>query len=436
VSSSVVPPVLISAPTYAAPKWAAWLEAHIEEAQDHVHLCTGRNMDRYDRINALAEAADDPHAWTIVNHDMLRPELEEKEMAGKRYYSAVTAPDGNWLMEYPLPATLTAILDESHWLRGRKAWRSEGASKLFKHTPYVFQATATPKYKDEDDYYQQLRILYPAAYTSFGTFKRMFLKTWNDGWSTQVIGLRDFDAFMDALKRVVTRHDYLPGECPEPILLDPFLIEPTPGTRAMLRSLKDEYRSGTKVFTSAGAVIAEIDRAAVCPEKLEPLADWINDNAPRIDGTSRGVLVFCWLKSTAATLKAYLEKHTRKKYTVITGDTSPERRAAIAESADNIIANWSAMSEAIDCSHLPLVAAWEEYHTFGADYQGVGRSVRPRHGDSHPYVKAHPSLRHYYETEPIIVARFVLLGSADEAKRQHVEARTSSAKPVLEAVLR
>jgi hypothetical protein len=90
----------------------------------------------------------------------------------------------------------------------------------------------------------------------------------------------------------------------------------------------------------------------------------------------------------------------------------------------------------MDCSHLPLVAPWEEYHTFGPDYQGIGRTVRPRHGDSHPYVKLHPELWHYYESEPIIVSRWVLLGSADEAKRQHVEARTGTAKPVLEAVLR
>lgn len=436
-------PWMISAPTYASHRWANWLRQHLldDELKGHIHVCTGSNMDHTKRQIALLEAALDDHAICIVNNEMLTPLTEDYEMAGKKRKRAVTTREHpelrrdprvheEWVFNYQFPPHVLSggcvTIDEAHWFRGRKAWRTKGAAKLFKRTPNFYQLTATPIYKDPDDLWAQLHILNPRDFSSYGAFVSRYMETWSDGWRKHVIGIKSLPALLAALQPYAMRHDYAPGMLPPVIEPEPIIIDPDPVTAARLRSLRNEYRDGTDVYFSAVEALTAIDRiAATCPAKLDALSAWLNDTAPKIDGTRTGAFTLCHYKETVRGVAEHLRKHTGSAadpvfYSTVDGDTPAERRDAIINGSHNSVVTWASCGESIDAAHMRLVPLYESYYTFGGNVQSVGRVVRPSPKN---------------DGTPVIVQWFILKGSADQEKYNIIKhQRRPNAQEVLYAV--
>lgn len=399
------------------------------EVAEHVYLATGSEEDKYDRFNTIADASEDPLRWLIINHDMLRPETEEYESAGKvrkRVIIDKTSPSGlwSWRMEYPLPPTNTAIIDEAHWLRGRSALRSQGAVHHFRSAPNMFQLTATPIYKDADDPFQQLRILRPndPTFASYERFIKRWLKLWSDGWKHQIIGIKDVEAFTMLLTEYAIRHDYAPGELPPYLELDPIVVEPDRFTASRLQSLRKNYRDGVDAYATAIEALSQVDKiTATSPAKLRALTDWHADNAPRMDGSRRGLLVLCHYHETVEAVYDAMRHRDPSFFAIrITDKVPPEKRASLVESASNVVGTWGSMSEGIDASHLRLVCPYEYDWTHGATTQGIGRVLRPRVKADDP----HPN-------EPVLIQEIRLNHSRDKAKANKVEGRSTDARQAL-----
>lgn len=423
-------PATISCPTYLADKWARWLRENMPpEVADHVYMATGSKEDRWDRYETIAAAAEDPQRVLIISHNMLRPELEEYVSAGKprkrAIHDSVQMPDGSRLMvrmEYPLPWTQTVIIDEAHWLRGHSAWQSKGAIWAFCNVERMYQLTATPVYKDADDVFMQLKILDPMnpEFASRQRWMRKHLRLWSDGWKEHVIGPKDAAAFVATLSQWGIRHDYVEGELPETMMLDPIVVEPDSFTKKRLMTLRRQYRDGVDTYATAIEALQQMDRLAASDHrKLAALVDWVADNAPRMDGSRRGVLVLCHYRETVDEVYAALRKADPRFEAVrITGDTPYERRASMVENSTNVVGTWGSMSEGIDASHLRLVVPYELDWTFGSEYQGIGRVVRPR-------------MRPCSDGSPVMVQPIRLRFSGDMAKATKLQERSGNAREIL-----
>lgn len=422
-------PVIVSVPTYAAAKWAAWLRTNVPTAADHVYVATSSTMDRFDRMDTICDAAEDPLAWLIVSHGMLRPETEEYWSAGKlrKKMALEKTPSGwGWKYDFWLPDTATVIIDEAHWLRGRNALMSQGAARRWAASAIrMYQLTATPVYKDPDDLFQQLAILWPRdpRFASYHRFVATHLRTWSDGWAKHVTGIKDTVRFATFLSEFAMRHDYLPGELPPVMNLDPIWIEPDKETRARFQTLRRTYRDGVDAYATAIEAYTQIDRiTAADTHKLEAMTSWIDDNRRRFDGTNRGVLVLCQHHDAVDAVYDALRSRWPNDFFAVKIDdrVPPERRAALVEGASNVVGTWASMSEAIDASHLRLVVPYELDWTAGARYQGISRVVRERHNPNDPY-----------PNEPILIQPIFLRHSGDGPKAMRNDGRTENMRELL-----
>lgn len=430
---AAVPPTGIACPTYLENKWANWLQAHVPSARGHIYVASGSYAKR---IGVLREAWDDPHAWTIFNKEMWRPETKPEVIGGKRVLRAQHEDDNQYnpyIYKYPIPPLRTAILDEAHHYRVPNAWHSIGAQKLLLSAAQVFELTATPFYKVHTDLFMQLAILNPKQFTSFWNFAKRFAQLWDDGWTLKVSNSKNEGPLNELMEHYGLAYDYLEGECPDVIELDDIVVNLPSATLSRLRKMKEGYRDPVtgEIFTSASQVTNAMMRVSAAePTKLEALTEFHMDNSRRFDMSVKGGLVLVQHIETANLVGRHLNKTTPYKWNVITGETPFLLRAQLAERADNVVGTLGAMSEGIDCSHLSLVHEYEKWYLPGATTQGVARSARERHA-SHPR-----ALPDKHRNEPVLVQSYRLSDGPDKGIHNVATHRRHTNDALIDAIMK
>jgi len=111
----------------------------------------------------------------------------------------------------------TAILDESQYVKNRKALVSKAAVRLSKDIPTTWLLTADPMPTGPQDLWHQLRVLYPRVYTSFWQWADRHIEQERTRFGTELHGWAPWSNIRDETYRFVyriRRKDVLP-ELPE-----------------------------------------------------------------------------------------------------------------------------------------------------------------------------------------------------------------------------
>jgi superfamily II DNA or RNA helicase len=323
-------PVLVACPAYLMDHWYTLLTSMFP--RDAVTLCEGT---RLARLRGLAAHA----AYTIVNIEMLR--------------------------SYPIPTIYeTFIIDESHELRGRYSKQANQALQVAQYTPNVFMLTATPIYKDPDDLYMQLRILYPNRFKSYNAFIQEHCKYITTPWAIKVVGERpSLRALLREYSLARTYEDV--GKQLPPIIEDTIEVRFSPAQQKAYDTLKKEWRFEHIPAESVGERIALLRRMTLTEQKVDALTKLLEPPMPTI--------IFTSYIETCETLASKLGA------TMVHGGIDAKQRVTLAKQSQLVVANIPSLKAGIDLSHMRRIIYFEDDPTYGAMKQTRGRVQR---GDS------------------------------------------------------
>lgn len=369
-------PVVVSCPTYLVEQWRDF----INEQYPGIVAAAAYGT-QYKRYKTIISKWD----YLIINHEMFRT--------------------------YEIPPANTLIIDESHHMRGRTAQQSRVCQVYASNTPNVFELTGTPIVKTSDDFFMQLRILYPKIFTSYNNFVARWCRVSNGPFGARVVGTLDPEAF----RRMLTQ--YAIGRSYKEVGLQlPDLIESTirvtfpPKLEALYKSTKEQYRMVDLTFQNAPQVMAALRQVTVCREKIDSVINILMDS--RSNGES--TVVFCWYRDSAEILGTIL------KCPYITGEQVAAERVKIAKAGHPIVvATIASLSEGVDLSHARRVVFFEEDYTPGIMTQALAR------------------VRRYSANEDPVRAYYIhMKGSIDESIHKLVTARHYDARAILKDALK
>lgn len=373
-------------------QWYDFLTAQYPD--DVVSLATGT---RKERDKALSKKAD----WYIINVHMLR--------------------------SYALPTNIkTFIVDEAHHLRNRTADKSKAAAKFARKYKdmRVYLLTATPMYKELDDIWMQLHILYPQIFTSYHNFVEMFFVTEDTEYGKKVLSVKDemraeLDEILQPIKLGRTYHDvgrYLPEiiETVVPIELD---SERRKIYRELQKKYKILYKDGevdrNLVFNPV-SVLHAFRQITFTGGKIEEAREIIEDN-------KKQTLVGLWYKDHAAEMQKHIPNSV-----LVTGDIEPETRYKICNDAvrtgKHIVATIESITEGINLSTFRQIIMAEEHYPPGTNLQFIGRVVRDRNDDGE-------------NDEPVLVYYLHVKNTIDGVIHRHSRKRSSNIKGVIAEAL-
>lgn len=448
-----IKPVGVTAPLYLCDQWAeVWAQLF---PNDKVVLATGSKLDKLERARLLMTPDADVVIW---NHEMFRyertcnqhPTCLKWQNQGKCDHPKLakrTQTNGKRMLEYeyPLPPVVTLIVDEAHHFRGQSAMMSKGLAEYAQHTPLLFMLTATPIFKEADDLFMQLHIMYPQIFNDYWKF----VDTWclvqeEEGYKSKIIGTRRPAALTKMLSRFGLRRTYQETgrDLPKAIYNQPITVELTPTEQRKYDYLLNEFieldidlkadgvigEGGTLAATSlgpqlekanpifdAGTWIDKLSTLTVTKSKLDTLVKRVEDVRYRPDKTPRGILVFTWLRVTAQAAATALGISEP-----ITGAMAAEDRRELAlQSDDIVVANMAALSEGIDLSHLHHVIYFENYYVPGLQFgQALPRVLRER-------------VNNPLDSEPVIIDFIHCKNTIDEVKYESVMGREMNSREVM-----
>ena len=388
-------PAIIVCPTYLTGQWSDWLSEHFPERTNAV-----ARGNRFARIDVITDLTLD---WLIINKEMLRTHRKEMLVVAPHYK--------------------TVIFDESHHLRNRTAEHSKGAAELAKIIPRCYELSATPIWKEVDDLYMQLHILFPDLFNSYWDFVDKWCIASADRYSTKVVGvkksmIKELEELLDIV-RIGRTYEQAGRDLP-PVIENSIKIDFTRQTRKMYDTLKDGYRLRIQgepdvLMTSAMEVLHTL-RQVTSYEKVDAILETIEDTESYHNGR---YVVFTWYKDTAEQI--WSEVHERTGAVLITGDKSPVERRELALSGKPIIATLGSLSEGIDLSHCRMVIFAEEHWPPGSNVQSLARVRRERQVESN--------------VEPVLVYYVMVNKTIDEDIHNINRRRSASIKELLSECL-
>lgn len=367
-------PAIIVCPTYLTGQWSDWLNEHFPNRKNAV--AKGNSFARTDIIT------DVTLDWLIVNKEMLRTHKKALLTMAPRYK--------------------TLIIDESHHMRNRDAEHSKGTAELSKLIPRCYELSATPIWKEVDDLYMQLHILFPTVFSSYWDFVDKWCIADAGRYSTKVIGvkktmIKELEELLDVVR--IGRTYAQAGRDLPPIIENSIKLDFTRQSRKMYDNLKDGYRLKIQghedvLLTSAMEVLHTL-RQVTAFEKIDAILETIEDTEAYHKGR---YVVFTWYKDAAEAI--WSEVHEKTGAVLITGDKSPAERRELALSGKPIIATLGSLSEGIDLSFCRMVIFAEEHWPPGSNVQSLARVRRERQVESN--------------VEPVLVYYVMVAKTIDE----------------------
>lgn len=359
-TETLVLPAIVACPLNLVGQW----QQFIEDQYPHWRVVVAAYGDVIKRDAAIKS----PFDVLIVNHDMFRT--------------------------YAFPPVQTLVVDEIHHFRNRETKRSKWIRVYAHRTPYVLGLTATPVYKDVGDLWHQLAIIdkdYQKNWGSYNQFLMNFAYTSSSGWGAKVIGTRNERLLKTRLKPYIRERTYREVGMFLPERIDKHVVlELDPKFR---KNVYDELRNHFRLqlegmpeaerFSNAGAVLHKLREILITDEKLQAVADLIDD-VPDNDP----VIVFVWYKETARKVAEKLDG------VEITGDMDSAKRREIAISGGPDkkrvrVATMASMSEGVDLSMARTVFFVEEDYVPGRNYQAMTRVQRHSTSDDQRPVNAY-----------------------------------------------
>lgn len=378
---AAVPPVLVVCPNYLVGQWGEWLQQHIPSAktivaqgdrwkkQAAIFQFAGLEIKGWDPKRFKAGLlATQPAQFLVINKEMLRTHWSELMTAA--------------------PHIHTMIIDESHHLRNKDAEVSKRALDLAKIIPRVYECSATPIWKEADDLFAQLRLLYPTVFTSYNVFCDDYLVSDMTRFGRVVYGVQrakqeEFDRMLSIMVLGRT-YKQVARELP-PVMEDEVWVEFDKEHRALYDDAVINYRvkfadeDGEDLFLSSmSAVMHTLRQICGWHGKIDAIKDILEDTKVYDQGR---VVIFCWYRETAKLLGEAFPGAP-----VITGaitDPAERRRiaAANARSGLPVIATLASLSEGVDLSWARHVIFAEEHYAPGSHIQSLARVVRERQLD-------------------------------------------------------
>lgn len=269
------------------------------------------------------------------------------------------------LRTYPMPNRARSfVMDEAHHLKGRDAQQSKVAAHYANGRTLAIQLTATPVRREIDDYYQQLHILNPVAFSSYHAFVERWCKVaYYQGYRPIIKGARDPAGLAHLLSNYGIDLSYADVGIDVPPLIENVIYPELPPTRLRdYKAIRKNYRDGALTFHNAFQVVDRLRHLTWCPEKLKAITQML------ADATTPYIVYTCYVdhaEQLARTLGA----------TLITGNTPQRERIRLARHSKAVVATMGAIEEGGDLTHLKTVVYAEQYYT--DDTQNTGRSVRP-----------------------------------------------------------
>lgn len=408
-------PVLVVCPNALALQWKEWLlgedENSIERNGGETIANVGRRCYQNDdgvydevwflpdtvvvatgnkakRTKAIREHAD----WTIINEEML---YTYKDVLFEHNYN-------------------TLIIDESHHMRSRGASRAKMAVELGKRIPRVYMLTATPIWKEADDLYMQLRVLWPDIFTSYWQFVDKYCVSDQTRFGTKIYGIKrhmmpEIDQLLNVVRIGRTYEDV--GRQLPPIIEKFVKIELPENVRKMYNEAVDQFRieALNERFINYMQVYHTLRRLVTGTFKTEAVGEILADEVRR-------AVIFSWYKETAENIGQRLGD-----VEVVTGDDPVEVRRHKALGHKHVSATISSLMEGIDLSDARTCIFAEENWTPGSNYQALSRVRRERLSGNND--------------EPVVVYYVHCKNTIDEVIHRKSKLRSGSIKDVIQEAL-
>lgn len=388
-------PCLVLTKGHLIKQWAMHLQEEYPDAR--IVMIQGTPEEKQ---AALLSGAD----WIVANYEVLRKVPKSREAETRRMWnpSLEIKPRRRTYKElneddltaagvgkrkvikntYKAPKVKSLVIDESHNLRGRNSEANRGARQIAAGAEKVLLLSATPIWREPDDLFGQLRILFPDRFSSYWSFVSSYCNVKETPWGSVVTGAKE-DRLKFLLKKYAIRRSYGDPDVNRvlPDVIPKFLRpELTPPSRRKYDRLIDGYRVARTAHrahgfqeTGAGAKIHEL-RAIVREDKqvLGSIKDLINtDFTP--DQLKSGFVIFTWYRESARRLSEELG------LTYLTGEHNvAQREAKMALSGGQFIANIACLTEGVDLSYMRTVIFYEQDYLPGRMDQALKRVQRWR----------------------------------------------------------
>lgn len=368
---AAVLPALVSCPLTLVEQWAEFI--HEQYPEDSIYVAAyGDRITRDAVLKAYTSYVETgkTNAWLIVNHDMWRT--------------------------YYMPDATTLIVDEFHNFRNRSAARCKTMRTYVlkrQSLERVYGLTATPVFKDVGDLWHQLHMLDPKEWSSYWNFLARYAYTTDYGYGTKILKIRNKEILERNTAHLMLGRTYkqVGMFLPERIDKDIVLKMDAP-TKKRYTQLRDQYRlefindlgeQDSKRFFNAGAILHELRKLTVTPEKLAAVKEIIEDTLATYSGDTAPapIVVFTWYKDTAQRVVNALGGPAHA--TLITGDVNPAERKNLARiggehNAPVRVATMESLSVGVDLSDARTVIYIEETYVPGQQYQSIARVIRHR----------------------------------------------------------
>lgn len=413
---AAVPPVLIACPKYLVDTWYEWLTGTDEKSMERNKGEVIPNVEGL-VVNAVAYNATarfkrlrQQAAWTIVNHEMLRPGHAYDIMLGMAQAGEIQ----------------TLIIDESHHFKTWNAKQSKGAVELARDVERVYELTATPITREVDDLFNQLKILQPDIFTSYNRFLNTFCVVDYGMYGPNVLGVKqdmlpELTEMLDIV-RLGRSYEQVGRELP-PVIEKYVKIELPPEVRKIYDQVVNEYRNEylEMKFLNYSQVMNHLRRIVTGSFKMDAVTEIINEEASwkaAADKAPSRAVVFSWYRDTAHNVA---EAFGPGMFEVVTGEDAVKMRRQKALGSAHVSATIAALSEGIDLSDARTVVFAEENWTPGSNFQAKSRVVRERVGGDN--------------TEPVILYYVMCARTVDEVIHRRARARSGTIKEVIHEAL-
>jgi SWI/SNF-related matrix-associated actin-dependent regulator 1 of chromatin subfamily A len=99
----------------------------------------------------------------------------------------------------------TVILDESHYIKNRKAKRTKALTSILKKVPHLMLLTGTPALSRPEELYAQLHVLFPKVFPSFNSFAFRYCAFKKTMWGWDSSGSSNADELNVVLRDIMVR---------------------------------------------------------------------------------------------------------------------------------------------------------------------------------------------------------------------------------------
>ena len=233
-----------------------------------------------------------------------------------------------------------AILDESHYIKNRKAKRTKAVARLVGRIKKILCLSGTPALSRPAELFTQLRLVAPTTFTSFSTFAERYCDAKMGPFGWDVSGISNKEELQIVLAAVMVRRlkkkvlTQLPPKRRECIRMEiaPKLIEkylkPLFGELAALNRLTREDAFQQKCLVSQ--LFCKTAEA-----KVQMVKDWLRHSLfPHVARSEKKVLVFAHHLLMLDAIQSVAEK-AKIGFIRIDGSTPQEKRLEQVETFRN-----------------------------------------------------------------------------------------------------